>query len=140
MSPDYCDAAQRHWEDADRLLTDARLANADHLFGLSAECSLKAVMLPLGMKLRTSGKPEDDRHGHIDRLWDEFDAFVTNRRGARYAAILAPHANPFFSNWKVDQRYDARSTFIQSTVNEHRLGAKLAKTCLDTALLDGIVI
>jgi hypothetical protein len=40
----------------------------------------------------------------------------------------------------VDQRYDARSTFIQSTVNEHRLGAKLAKTCLDTALLDDIVI
>ncbi|WP_341643874.1 hypothetical protein [Thauera sp. SDU_THAU2] len=85
---DYADAAWRHWDDGLFLLADSRLANADHLFGLAAECALKAVMLPLGMKLKPSGVPEDKRHGHIDRLWDEFGAFVSSRGGARYGALL----------------------------------------------------
>lgn len=36
MPPDYRDAAERHWKDAEYLLADNRSANADHLFGLSA--------------------------------------------------------------------------------------------------------
>lgn len=139
MSLDYGDAAHRHWEDAHYLLTDGRLANADHLFGLSAECALKAVMLALGMKLKASGAPEDQRYGHIDNLWDEFGSFVSSRGGARYAALIAPHPNPFFPTWKVNQRYDARSVFSASAVSDHQSGAKRAKICLDMAMLDGMV-
>ena len=42
-------ALQRHWEDAELLFSEKRLANADHLYGFSAECGLKAVMEALGM-------------------------------------------------------------------------------------------
>ena len=62
MPIDFCDAAQRHWEDAGYLLADARPANADQLFGLSAECALKAIMLALGMTLRADGAPEKPQH------------------------------------------------------------------------------
>jgi hypothetical protein len=51
--PDYRDAAERHWEDAGFLINDNRIANTDHLFGMAAECALKAVMQTLGMKLTT---------------------------------------------------------------------------------------
>lgn len=107
---DYADATRRHWDDGLFLLEDSRLANADHLFGLAFH-ALKAVMLPLGMKLRPSGAPEDKRHGHIDRLWDEFGAFVSSRGGARYGALLSAYQNPFAGSWRVDQRYDSRSGF-----------------------------
>lgn len=137
--PDYADAARRHWDDGGYLLADGRLANADHLFGLAAECALKAVMLPLGMKLRPGGVPEDRRHGHIDRLWDEFGAFVSSRGGARYGALLSAHHNAFAGSWKVDQRYDAHSGFTPATVALHQHGAQTAKRCLDAAVLDGII-
>lgn len=136
---DYADAARRHWDDGLFLIADSRLANADHLFGLAAECALKAVMRPLGMKLRPSGVPEDKRHGHIDRLWDEFGAFVSSRGGARYGALLNAHQNPFAGSWKVDQRYDARSDFTPAAVASHQHGAQTAKRCLDAAVLDGVI-
>ena len=135
----YADATRRHWDDGLFLLEDRRLANADHLFGLAAECALKAVMLPLGMKLRPSGAPEDRRHGHIDRLWDEFGAFVSSRGGARYGALLSADQNPFAGSWKVDQRYDSRSGFTLAAVASHRDGAQTAKRCLDAAVLDGVI-
>ncbi len=136
---DYADAAKRHWDDGGYLLADHRLANADHLFGLAAECALKAVMLPLGMELNPTGAPKDRRHGHIDRLWDEFGAFVSSRGGARYAALLNAHQNPFTGSWKVDQRYDAGAGCTPATVALHQQGAMAAKHCLDAAILDGLI-
>ena len=52
---DYADATRRHWDDGLFLLEDRRLANADHLFGLAAECALKAVMLPLRSPMKRVG-------------------------------------------------------------------------------------
>lgn len=138
MNAHFHDAAQRHWEDAGYLFAAQRLANADHLFGLAAECALKAVMLPLGMELLHSGRPKEKKHGHIDGLWDEFLTFATNRGGARYADLLASYENPF-ANWKVDQRYAARSAFLLPIVQDHKRGADLAKFCLDMAKVDGVV-
>ena len=72
MPSDFIDAADRHFEDADFLESNGRVANADHLFGLSAECALKAVMQGLGMALRPGGVPLERRHRvHINDLWLE---------------------------------------------------------------------
>jgi hypothetical protein len=49
MQADFLDAHERHWQDAELLLTNQRLANADHLYGMSAECGLKRLMLAFGM-------------------------------------------------------------------------------------------
>ena len=50
---DFVDSHRRHWQDAELLFDQSRWANADQLYGFSAECGLKAVMKALGMSCRT---------------------------------------------------------------------------------------
>ena len=134
--PDYNDAAQRHWDDANFLLAAARIPNADQLFGLSAECALKAIMLALGMKMK-HGKPEDKKHGHIDCLWDEFISFANTRNGVQYATTLSTN-NPF-ANWSVHQRYEHSSQVSTQAISDHRAGAEQAFKSLIQAHIDGIL-
>jgi hypothetical protein len=139
MPPDFRDAAERHWEDATYLLADSRLANADHLFGLSAECALKAVMLGLGMLLRPDGAPQETGHRkHIDKLWDEFIGFATGRGGVRYAAMLSGVSNPF-ADWDVAHRYVHRNHVLGAAGMQHHAGCVMTRQVLDAALLDGVV-
>lgn len=58
MNPDFLDAHDRHWNDAEYLFAALRWANADHLYGLSAECGLKRLMIAFGMPVTTSGNPQ----------------------------------------------------------------------------------
>lgn len=44
LGTDFVDAHERHWRDAELLWQHQRWANADQLYGLSAECGLKALM------------------------------------------------------------------------------------------------
>jgi hypothetical protein len=137
MPVDFCDAAQRHWEDAGYLLADARLANADHLFGLSAECALKAIMLALGMTLRPDGAPADRQHRvHINQLWNEFVSFANARSGAHYASPLSGIPNPFM-NWDVNQRYNNRADVTPGVVRDHHQAARTVKQVFDQAVLNG---
>lgn len=137
MPIDFRDAAERHWEDAQYLMADTRTANADHLYGLSAECALKAVMLALGMALRPDGAPDYRRHRvHINQLWNEFVSFANSRNGARYASRLAHVANPFM-DWDVNQRYNHRTGITPAVAASHEQGAHTAKQILDSAVLNG---
>lgn len=139
IAVDFLGAAKRHWCDAEHLLMDQRLPNADQLFGLSAECALKAVMVGLSMALRPDGAPDARRHRvHIDELWDEFLTFAANRGGARYSVHLTTVNNPF-SDWDVGQRYASGATILKNKVEKHQAGALLAQQCLTAAILDGVI-
>jgi hypothetical protein len=140
MPTDYRDAAVRHFEDAQLLDVNRRTANADQLFGLSAECALKAVMSGLGMKLRGDGSPQEKGHRvHINNLWMEFVTFAQSRSGAKYAAMLDPMKNPFI-DWDVSQRYGHRTDISPNALAVHEAGAEASKSILNAALLDGVVI
>lgn len=139
MPVDFRDAAERHWEDAGHLLADARLANSDHLFGLSAECALKSVMLELGMRLKNNGNPEVPYAVHINKLWDEFITFAHNRGGSRYATKIDGIQNPF-DDWDVYQRYDHRSVVTDEKVKKHQQAARTTMGILQTAVLNGDII
>ena len=121
---DFSDAHSRHWEDAELLYDDERWANADQLYGFSAECGLKAVMLVLGMDVHpTTGKPKEKEHQtHLKELWPEFTDFVARRDGARYLGML-PTDTPF-DNWSHHDRYANRSPFARATVDPHRDAAR----------------
>ena len=140
MQPDYQDAAERHWEDAGYLMADNRIANADHLFGLSAEFGLKAIMIGLGMQMnpRKPDIPEDPYAVHIDRLWDEFITFAQSRNGARYATVMGSRQNPF-SDWDVAQRYCHRSDITNAILENHRQGALTTRKVLNNAVLEGVI-
>jgi hypothetical protein len=136
MSNDYVDAAERHLADAELLRDQGRIANADHLYGLSAECSLKAVMESLGMKMK-NGVPEDKGHKvHMPELWAAFQSFAEGRLAARYLEPLN-HDNPF-SDWLVDQRYWARSAIPDAAMSNHEAAASQCQLSLQTLVLDGV--
>jgi hypothetical protein len=59
-------------QNAELLLGQERLANADHLYGMAAECGLKYLMLKLGMPFNhPKDRPEkvEDRK-HADLIWN----------------------------------------------------------------------
>ncbi len=139
MAQDFRDASKRHWEDAEFLLVNARLANADHLYGLSAECALKAVMHALGMILRSDGVPkEKDHQKHANGIWEECYSFLQKQGGAHYSAMLGGRDNPF-SGWHVSQRYAHRADILPENVHKHQIAAKTALRILQEALLRGDV-
>jgi hypothetical protein len=139
MNTDFRDASGRHFGDGELLLTKSCFANADHLFGISAECSLKAVMASLGMATSKAGAPIDRGHKvHMPELWAAFQSFAHGRLASRYLEHLDKQ-NPFM-DWKVDQRYWKRAAIPETAAKRHREAALQCQTSLERGFLDGVTI
>ena len=137
MSTSFLDASDRHFHDAELLLAQARGANADHLFGLSAECSLKAVMLALGMAVSPDGAPQDKGHRvHMPELWAAFQSFAEGGLASRYLEPL-DKSNPF-ADWSIDQRYWARDAITASVIPNHKAAANQCRLSLEKLIVDGV--
>ena len=133
---DFKDAHSRHWIDAELLFVDTKWANADHLYGFSVECGLKAVMAKLGMRLDGSGSPKQGKYRtHVNELWPKFKTFAQGRNGSWYVKKL-PGGEPF-KNWAVQDRYAHRQGINQSDVAAHRVAAKEVFNLLKKAQLEG---
>ena len=100
---DYTDSCFRHWEDAELLYGSERWANADQLYGFSAECGLKAVMAVLGMPVGDAGPVERKYWKHVQALWPIFQQFAADRNGSEYMPLL-PDGEPFV-DWSHHDRY-----------------------------------
>lgn len=143
MQTDFLDAHKRHWDDAEHLFKGLRWANADHLYGLSAECGLKRLMMAFGMKVNpTTGTPS----GSIDRVhvmensrpdntWTRYEAYRSGRNAVAYAISSV---NPFV-NWDVFQRYAHQSNFDQVRVESHKQGAAAVRKLVEKANLEGLI-
>jgi HEPN domain-containing protein len=128
---DFLDAHERHWEDAELLFGDRRWANADHLYGLAAECGLKALW-----PLITGRPPGRHQRVHVDRLWDQAARLAQGGRIAQLGTL--PNRNPFH-NWSVDQRYASRQHFTDQFVEEHRKGAEEIRNLVLQARRGGMI-
>lgn len=137
MNTDYFDAHQRHWEDGEALFHGSRLANADHLFGMAAECGLKRLMLAFGMAVQSDGVPsEKSDKVHANDAWLRYETYRSGRyRGGSYSL---PTTNPF-ADWDISQRYANRSHFDRARVDPHRAGAKTVHHLVDKAQKDGLI-
>ena len=131
MATDFADAHSRHWQDAELLFEHHRWANADQLYGLSAECGLKAVMQELGMPVDDTGRPEGEYRKHVNKLWPVFQDFANRRGGARYLNML-PSDNPF-ANWAIDHRYGKSDDFHPADVVPHRAATEQIARMVATA-------
>jgi hypothetical protein len=138
VQADFLDAHERHWDDAERLLDAQRWANADHLFGMAAECGLKRLMLAFGMHYDTArDRPTQspDRQ-HANSIWARFESYRSgHHQGAGYA-LTTP--NPF-ANWDVGQRYAHQSNFDQARVQAHQAGANLIRQLVQKAKREGLI-
>lgn len=136
LPPDYLDAMERHWLDAELLWSQSprRLANADHLYGLSAECGLKALMAKEGMDLDGNQSHKKKYKKHIDAAWGHFSDF---RQGSLASYTLSPR-NPF-TNWRVDQRYAGEAHFDAASVAQHKTGAQEVHNLVERAKDEGLL-
>ena len=132
---DFADAHRRHWEDAEVLFARARWANADQLYGFSAECGLKAVMRALGMRVDQDGIPERKHQKHVKELWPIFQTFVAGHGGQWYLHQL-PLADPF-DDWSHHDRYASTSHFSRGSTVPHQDAAREISLMLQRATRDG---
>ena len=121
-SADFANAHDRHWRDAKLLFQAGRWANADQLYGLSAECGLKAVMVADGLPVGADGSPGKEYRKHVDTLWGIFRAFVQGRQTGQLLHHL-PQCNPFAS-WSIRNRYANGVHFNEQSVAPHQAGAE----------------
>lgn len=135
MGEDYQDAAGRHLQDANLLFEQSppRLANASHLFGISAECSLKAIAHQSGVKIsRANGK------GHIPKLFTELLNVAPGIAGNTELAERIQTLAPLFADWEIGQRYHPQTAFDADAVGRQQTGAKNANLLMRN-VLSGVV-
>jgi hypothetical protein len=136
MTTDFADAHQRHLIDAKTLYDVSRWENADHLYGLSAECGLKALMIKFGMILENNKPKEKKDAVHANKIWDRYESYCSGHpSGTQY---VLPSNNPF-SDWDVNQRYAHCNDFSQTIVEPRKQGAECVKALVKKAQLEGLI-
>lgn len=139
MQVDFLDAHERHWDDAERLFAAGRYANADHLYGIAAECGLKRLMLAFGMPFDANkGMPiiQKDRV-HANGIWARFESYRSGQlRGAGY---VLPTGDPF-GTWNVSDRYIHQSNFKSDRAKNHQVGAGVVCNLIKKAQREGLLL
>lgn len=130
-SEDYVDSHRQHWTDAELLFASARWLNADQLYGISAECGLKALMPALSMPVEWK---------HVNVIWPGFAQFAASARGrvsARFVRLL-PRRTPF-ANWSVHNRYAHSQHFSRASTEQHQIAARGVRDMVLQARIDGVI-
>lgn len=131
----YQAATTRCWTDGEALYETARLGTADHLYGLAAECALKAILEGLGIITAAATPPVRRYKVHGDDIWREY---VSALSGRTQVGLQAPLPGPFVA-WRIEDRYAVDALFSQARVDGHRAGAKVAIELLERARTTGVV-
>ncbi len=137
MNTDFLDAHHRHLNDADSLFNASRLANADHLYGMAAECGLKQLMIAFGMQTKSTGDPRQDKdRQHVDKVWMRYEAYRSGHvQGVHYGL---PSTTPF-GDWCASQRYEKKVRFYYARVEPHHTAAHAVHALLKKAESAGLV-
>lgn len=139
MKADFLDAHKRHWDDAERLFTAERFANADHLYGLAAECGLKRLMKAFGMPFDTvkDWPTNKEDRSHANGIWARFEAYRCGH--AHGTTYVLPASDPF-NTWNISDRYAHQSNFDRAHVQGHQAGAAAVGQLLKKAQREGLLI
>lgn len=138
MNTDFLDAHHRHLRDADSLFSASRLANADHLYGMAAECGLKQLMIAFGMETDNTGAPKNRSADwiHAEKVWTRYETYRSGHiQGVQYGL---PPSNPF-EDWKAEQRYAQERCFDHARVQPHRTAAHTVRGLVKNAEKAGFV-
>lgn len=126
--PDFAAAARRHFADAELLHVQQRLASADHLAGIAAECALKAILIDhMNGYLNSRNRPDhpnrdsSHRYSHLPDLWDEIALVAQGRAWNQLTTIFV--TNPF-ERWNVAERYSDGNHITAQRSAEHLTAAR----------------
>ena len=134
MKIDFYNAYKRHVSDGNLLVQHQRWANADHLYGLAAECALKALLIKSDIPSTEHGdidKKQSNFRKHINILWDEYYIFMQNK------IYNISEENPF-QNWKIDQRYTKSENITEDIVRIYMNAITKINNLIKQAELDGV--
>ena len=138
MQADFLDAHHRHWNDAECFFAMQRWANADHLYGMAAECGLKWLMLAFGMPF-DSAKDRPTHQSdqvHANGVWARYESYCCSHHlGVTY---VLPQVNPF-NDWNISQRYAHQSQFDVARTTPHQTGANQVRQLIKKAELEGLI-
>lgn len=140
----YADAARRHLEDANSLLSNSRAANAGQLYGFVAECGLKALLIACGVSADQNGEiPYGHRfRQHVpalaDRIVAEGHLIPEPSKGNQYLTSLA-HLEKLM-DWKIDHRYWREEALPLPSVEAWKIAAEEILLMVDVAKGDGVLV
>lgn len=138
---DFPASADRHLADAKLLQIANRFANSGHLYGLGAECGIKALLVSHGLPTDVDGSPVDKKgfKVHVNSFavtttFTNLRVFLSGRSGAHYLAMI-PSIGAF-SDWDVSHRYFSEAAIPQSFAN-WKAAAEEVGRMMDQARIDG---
>lgn len=134
MSENYAQAALRHWRDAELLKQQERVENADHHYGIAAECALKTALVTMP-RFTEDGNLSKGYKEHVDTLWDKIQPQSLEKRFPSLPSVLRM-PNPF-QDWNVDQRYGADHSISTETMESHR---NFTRRLLGAVQLSGVLV
>lgn len=144
MKVDFKNAALRHYRDGELLYQNQRWANADQLYGLSAECILKRIIVglePTSVDVTTGDFTVLAHKKHFDNqkpskdLWNYFSTTFSGRL-AQHAALPS---NSGFDNWDIFQRYVQDQCIDEQRTENHRLATIALKELFDNLFSANII-
>lgn len=102
-NPSMTSAARRHLLAADILFQESsRRDVAGYLYGIAAECAIKAMMIDAGHRPKENSK-DDPLFAHLPQLRTLLRDYQFGRNGAILLRFI--NDDSFFSQWDIKMRY-----------------------------------
>ncbi|MDX2218447.1 MAG: hypothetical protein SF172_05435 [Burkholderiales bacterium] len=147
-SVNYFESARRHYRDADTLLGGSRQGNAGQLFGIAAECGIKAILVASKVPVDTEGSigslPGVKGKGFKDHLpnlgkalTDLMGSIPDSRTATTYLSALSSLSH--FSDWRIEHRYWRDAALPVASVARWQSAAGEVMAVLDQAKEDGVM-
>jgi hypothetical protein len=132
FSPNLPAAARRHLHAADALFDTApHKAVAGYLYGIAAECAVKALLEQAGLRpLDLSKRRHDPLYAHFPEL----RTFVRDSSQGRLHKTVRELMDDdrFMNQWSTDMRYAPGRDVRPEWVESWRKQARNAVACIDT--------
>lgn len=119
------EAAKRNLEAAETLAKSARRDVAGYLYGIAAECALKAMVAETALLRR-----DDIFYAHFPELRTLLRDAVKGRSMKRISAFV--DNDSFLNNWNVRMRYAAAPQILDHWVSEWAQQARRAVNTIGT--------
>ena len=116
-------AARRHLQAAEILVESARGDVAGYLYGIAAECAVKAMMIEAGLRPSLDGSRRDDPfYEHFPALRTILRDTLQGRRGTPLIKYIRD--DRFMNQWSTQMRYshgkDVRKQWISNWAMQAR--------------------
>jgi len=122
-------SARRNLSAADAL-PEAGYHVAGYLYGLAAECAVKAMMEELGIRPTLTDRRSDPYYQHFPVLLSASRDAASGRRSGTLSRILSQQN--FMTGWSTDIRYAATGEVTSADVERWKTQAKQAVGSIGT--------